>query len=120
MMHVKLYEYNMTSNIEDRETLLIDITDDKVIYNDKVLTDMDLIDEIDDLLFIYKDSLLNIKNIAHTNYKTGRQKQLAIANPEISDKPIMMYGNTDEEEIAVFYEGFKNQLIILLNSYMAN
>ena len=45
-MKMNLYEYNVTPNLENRNELLIKLEDSKITYNDKVISDDNIIDNV--------------------------------------------------------------------------
>lgn len=113
-MKIVLNEYNVTPDIDDRNQVFVKIEDDKIVYGNKIYYNAEMIQRINNLLFSYKESILRIKDVKHSNYKGGRQQILKIHFKEIYDKPIIIFGNTDNEEVSNFYNKLKNEIMSVL------
>ena len=113
-MKIYLYEYNITPNIENRNILLINVEEEKVTYNDKIIEDDSLIEELNEIIDNYKESLLKFNEIPHTNYKGGRQRSLKV---NVDGNVIALIGNTDNNEIANFYNEFKEKIITVIEKH---
>ena len=113
-MKIYLYEYNVTPNIENRNILLINVEDDKVTFNDKVIENSKLIEELEEIVANNKNSLLAYNEIPHTNFKGGRQRNLKV---NVDDIEVKLIGNTENNEIANFYNDFKEQIITAIEKY---
>lgn len=114
-MKMSLYEYNVTPNIENRNILLINVENDKVVYKDVTIEDNDLIYELKEFIAKNRESLLKYNEIEHSNFKGGRQRILTL---NIDDTEIKLIGNTDNNDIADFYNNFKEELINIIDKYI--
>lgn len=113
-MKLCIYEYNITPNVENRNELLINVEEDKVTYNDKVIENGELIAELNQIVENNKPTLLDFNEIQHSNYKGGRQRSLKV---EVDGVSIKLIGNTDNNQIANFYNDFKEEIINVVSKY---
>lgn len=112
-MKMNLYEYNVTPNLENRNELLIKLEDSKITYNDKVISDDNIIDNVYEILDEFKQDLVKYSEIEHTNFKGGRQRRLKVTYDDVE---INLIGNTDNNEIANFYNEFKEKILNVINN----
>lgn len=113
-MIIYLHEYNVVPDMDKKDELILKVEDNKIIYNNLIIENMEKVNEMNKLLLSYKDTLLHLKDIKYSNSKGGRQKQLSIHCDSICCEKIVLLGNTNNEEIANFYSEFKNKVISLL------
>ena len=94
-------------------TMLHQIQRIGITYNDKVISDDNIIDNVYEILDEFKQDLVKYSEIEHTNFKGGRQRRLKVTYDDVE---INLIGNTDNNEIANFYNEFKEKILNIINN----
>ena len=111
-MKIKLMEYNVTPNIDDRNEFNIIVDNEFIMYENQKITDVNKINEIINLLTEYKDIVIKLNNEGISNFKGGRQKFIKIKYEDSEFLEIV--GNTPSVEMSNLYSEIKEKIINII------
>ena len=101
-VEVKLYEYNVTPNVNERKEYSVLLVNDTLTINGNTIDDKDKVFAIQEVLERNKQNIIMLSNEETENYKGGRQKCL-IVKFETNGEIYRIIGNTPKNEMADFY-----------------
>lgn len=106
---IKINEYNVAYNINDREEFDLVINDNNIKINNKeIKEDIERkINNVKNVILENLDKLKLISNAKQQAYKGGRQKRMDI---EMNGKTYIILGNNPNVEIAQLYSNIINEI----------
>ena len=112
-MELKLYEYNVSSNINEFDLVNIQLLNNCITMNGNIIEDEDKINAITNLLENYKIEIIKLTSERVPNYKGGRQAGLDVIF-ETNGEIYKIIGNTPSQEMAEFYYKIKSEIIKII------
>ena len=101
-MELKLYEYNVTSNVNEKNEFSVLLINDTLTMNGNNIEDENKIFAMKKVLEENKENIITLANGNFENYKGGRQKFLTVKFEE-GGESYRIIGNTPSHEMADFY-----------------
>ncbi len=108
-MELKIYEYNVTPKIEERNEFSIRLVNGTLTINGRETTEESIINAIKKILLDNKENIIKLASERQENYKGGRQKGFAVKF-EVDGEIYRIIGNTPSQEIADFYFKIKSEI----------
>lgn len=112
-MELKIYEYNVTPNINERNEFGILLVNDTLTMNGNETNDESKIVVIKKLLEDNKENIIKLAAENPGNYKGGRQKNLAVKFDE-DGETFIITGNTPSQETSDFYTKIVTEITNLI------
>ena len=112
-MELNIYEYNVTPNLNERDPFNIQLLDNILRINGKIIEDVKKTIAIVNLLEEYKSDIILIASERAGNYKGGRQKCLTVKF-ETDGEIYRVIGNTPSQDMANLYSKIKEKMIKII------
>ena len=106
-MNLILHEYNVTPDVTQRNEVSVQIAGGTVLYNGKRAQSAEFAKDVEKLITSAQKPLMQCKGLQPASTKSGRQKMLAIT----------IFGNTDNQEVAAFYNELTRRVIAVVEKY---
>ena len=116
-MNLILHEYNVTPDVTKREEVSIQIAGGTVLYNGKSAQSAEFAEDVEKLIASAKKPLMQCKGLQPASAKGGRQKMLAVTWEELGKDTITLFGNTNNQEVAAFYNELTKRIIAVVEKY---
>jgi len=101
-MELKVYEYNVTPNVEERNEFGIYLVNDTLTMNGNNVEDGNKVFAVKKVLDENKEKIIALATEKLENYKGGRQELLTVKF-EDDGETYRIVGNTPSHEMADFY-----------------
>ena len=101
-MELRIFEYNVTPNVEERNEFGIYLVNDTLTMNGNNVDDENKVFAVKEVLKENKESIITLATGKIENYKGGRQKNLTVKF-DVDGETYRIIGNTPSQEMANFY-----------------
>ena len=101
-MELKIYEYNVTPNANEKNEFGIYLVNDTLTMNGNNVEDENKIFAVKEVLEENKENIITLATGKIENYKGGRQKILTVKF-DVDGETYRIIGNTPSQEMADFY-----------------
>ncbi len=112
-MELKIYEYNVTPNVNEKNEFIVLLVNDKLTINGNNIEGENKIFAIKKLLEENKDNIIALSTEKIENYKGGSQKILTVKF-EVDGETYKIIGNTPSQEMSNFYTRIVTEIINII------
>ena len=112
-MKLLLREYIVVPKKAEKNEINIMFVDNKILYNNSIIQDIDKNQSIISLIYDYKEDIIKLNSERIQNYKGGIQKIINIQFDN-DDKVYKIIGNTALAASADLYNTLKDKLVSII------